>query len=1419
MHTHSCRKYIGLQWQVRQRLFLVSLGLLLPFSVCLFSCTTSPPPVPETQLPQVSAQPASGIFSTLPQAIVLRSTPEAIIYYTLDGSRPTVDSQVYRDAIALRGADVALRFVACTATGTCGREQVERYRHSPGAPRLVLDTTVPLVLGSQQRTVIRWRCKERCGPYRVTLADGDQGSFVDIATGRVQDGQAMETTLDAGRVASAQTRVWIAVRSGAVSLPLIVDRHAPRVRAWPGGGTYGSLPHVVLVTDEEATVYYTTDGTVPTRASSVYKTPVRLDGKTTLHFLAVDRFGNQSTVQREVYHHAKRAPTVLVQHFPGFTLDVRHMLRVSWRSSHHGRYVLSANDQPLLRGRVQRNTAMHSTVHGWSLRAPHTRLRLHVTADNGQEGSLSWRLDTLFRETFSNEAAVDGEATTVVLDAAAGRATLPVGPFQSGVYETPRSSRGVAVQGNHVYLANTQGGLQVVNVTMPEQPYRHGSLFPYGEPKALAKYHNYLYVAADRSGLQIFDVSKPQSPLLVGQLRLKGQASTVTIERGRAYVGTQHHGLLVYNLADPLQPALLAHVPLAMPVIHLAASSTHVYIAGFGTGVGIVDVTTPTKPRLVTTISTQAIAGAALGVAVEGERLYVAANALLVFDIHDITQPRRLARVPLQSAHGLAVRNGMVYVAEQYQGLRIIDATGPRPRVVGTYDTPNRAVRLTLQGDVAYVADVLGGLHSIDVSQPTQPVLLTTLSKLGQIVDVWVEDGLAYMVNRKGRNRVLIADVRQPRQARMVGQYGNGSLIDVALSGTSAYTLDAFGGLQVVDVRAPHLPVVVGAQHTPGVGQRVTVSGRHALIAAGEAGVHIIDVAQARQPQRVASLDVRGESVDIVTWGPFAYVAAGAAGLAVLDLQNPDTPRILGYVPAVDDDNEARKIVCVTVDDGHLYASSTAEELLVFSLATPETPQLVQRLASPQGTLWALTLHGRLLYGTTILKHLTIFDVSQPDHVRVLHTAVGGGRDMAIMPPYVVQAAASYKRRGGGLRLVNLYATTPLSLPPVETGTVFDLMARGPHLYVASGDQGLRIGRLAADGTFQQVGRLTWQDTAQHLALCGPYAYMTGTHTLAVVDIASPSTLRLLTARDLGTAGTALACHGSQIFVANSRGLLLVDAKNPTQPVMGVTLDTPGTLRHLTWWQEGHTLLGATETGQLLLYDVSTSSAPRKIWHASLPGAIRDLAVAGTHVYVAVEDSGLYAVPLSHAPPQPRQVHAAGDIAALTFWGKQVYMVDTHQELSHYELTPPLQLRRIASLPLPFPIGTGIRLVAHDTMLVLARGAHGFHRIPIAHSRTSVRMPQARVQSLKADMATQPVVSATLTPLAWTGMNGTIIYALSNDGGDTWHQVVPGVPYTFPAPGQDLRWRATLHGNTPSADPALYAIRLTHEVAPAQPSR
>ena len=73
------------------------------------------------------------------------------------------------------------------------------------------------------------------------------------------------------------------------------------------------------------------------------------------------------------------------------------------------------------------------------------------------------------------------------------------------------------------------------------------------------------------------------------------------------------------------------------------------------------------------------------------------------------------------------------------------------------------------------------------------------------------------------------------------------------------------------------------------------------------------------------------------------------------------------------------------------------------------------------------------------------------------------------------------------------------------------------------------------------------------------------------------------------------------------------------------------------------------------------------------------------------------------------------------------------------------------------------------------------------------------------------VASARLQVQDYWGASGYIQYALSNDGGAQWHDVEPGMWFSFPQPGWDLRWRATLETADVVHTPVL--DRITLEVA------
>ena len=89
--------------------------------------------------------------------------------------------------------------------------------------------------------------------------------------------------------------------SAPASVPLTIDTVAPVVTATPAGGSYPSGQSVSLAASEPATIYYTTDGSLPTTASTVYTGPISVTSSTTLKYIGVDTAGNTAAVATQTY--------------------------------------------------------------------------------------------------------------------------------------------------------------------------------------------------------------------------------------------------------------------------------------------------------------------------------------------------------------------------------------------------------------------------------------------------------------------------------------------------------------------------------------------------------------------------------------------------------------------------------------------------------------------------------------------------------------------------------------------------------------------------------------------------------------------------------------------------------------------------------------------------------------------------------------------------------------------------------------------------------------------------------------------------------------------------------------------------------------------------------------------------------------
>ena len=248
-----------------------------------------------------------------------------------------------------------------------------------------------------------------------------------------------------------------------------------------------------------------------------------------------------------------------------------------------------------------------------------------------------------------------------------------------------------------------------------------------GYAKKVKVVNNLAYVANGQGGLQIIDISNPESTYVVGQYVSDRDVSSVAVRDTFAYItllSSTSGGLVVLNIADPTLPLFVGQDPTiyAYDVTAPQNDTMYVYVAA-RYWFHVEDVYTfPQYPSYSRRFTTP---GNARAVFVIDSLVYLACEQMGL-QIINLAKPDSLALVgwidtPSNARH-VYVKDNNAYVADGRGGLIIIDVTdSENPAVVSQSDTPEYANAVFVSNNRAYVADGDGGLHVIDVSIPSQP--------------------------------------------------------------------------------------------------------------------------------------------------------------------------------------------------------------------------------------------------------------------------------------------------------------------------------------------------------------------------------------------------------------------------------------------------------------------------------------------------------------------------------------------------------------------------------------------------------------------------------------------------------------------------------------------------------------------------
>ncbi|MFX0169541.1 MAG: LVIVD repeat-containing protein [Candidatus Hodarchaeota archaeon] len=284
-------------------------------------------------------------------------------------------------------------------------------------------------------------------------------------------------------------------------------------------------------------------------------------------------------------------------------------------------------------------------------------------------------------------------------------------------------------------------------------------------------------------------------------------------------------------------------------------------------------------------------------------------------------------------AFQLSLQGQLALVADGDAGIHIYDVQNPAfPVFVSTYDTPGYARDVKVQGNVAYVADGPSGLLAINIANPSALSLRDVFNTNGWAWAVAIQSNIAVVAD--GNAGISVVNITNPDNLNRYDEaLGSGISLDVFIDGTFAYVADGDQGLRVVDISNPENVIEKGQYISSDIVEGIFVEGNYGYLAVAEAGLEIIDVSNPDVLQFVGSYNTPGWAHDVVVSGDFAYVADDSRGLTVVDVSNKADPTYgpFSQIPDKACGVTLSALTCYIADEKGGFLAFDIEDLITYS--------------------------------------------------------------------------------------------------------------------------------------------------------------------------------------------------------------------------------------------------------------------------------------------------------------------------------------------------------------------------------------------------------------------------------------------------------------------------------------------------------
>ena len=525
------------------------------------------------------------------------------------------------------------------------------------------------------------------------------------------------------------------------------------------------------------------------------------------------------------------------------------------------------------------------------------------------------------------------------------------------------------LSGDYLYLANTYGGLKVLDVSNPLQPellreYQNGrSIFD------IYRHDGYLYLCCGKSGVSILRIRQDGTLQHVSDIAVKNRAISCRILDGSLFVAEGEGGLSVYDVQDPAQARLMNTLMSESFVANVAIFEDLLYLL---VDAKRIEIYQPAELRTLQLVGSVQPSEKIFDFAVHQQHLYIAGEAgVSLYDLDKPRKPEFLQQwVDFGSARKLFPGAEQIYVSDNFSGLRSIVAGAMESSAYISLNINPRTISETT--NYLYIAGTNRGLLVVDKRKLSLQQAIPTINTSGSVQDLFISKNRLYIADGRGGVLLKNLDAESEEVTTVSSRWGKSFVVKNNL----LFVAQGKQGIEVLDISDPGDPQSVAVwDHCSSL--RLAVSKNYLLSSNGVSGLNVIDISDVQHPVIKKGLaDVH--ILDVAAENGLIYVASKNEGLIIYErVENGKLNRI-GQIQTPFPANQFDYAAAVDVKGDFAYVANGRSGLLIIAVKNPRKPRIISSIDIP-GICKGIRLQGDKAFVSSHRGGISVVDIANPE--------------------------------------------------------------------------------------------------------------------------------------------------------------------------------------------------------------------------------------------------------------------------------------------------------------------------------------------------------------------------------------------------------------------------------------------------------